>query len=217
MKINEFINKYKPCKEAAEWLRSLPENYTMKTAWEECERSDWLMWLLKRLPPEQKPDKTSFVRVAVAFAKRALPIYEKSRPNDKRPAEAIAAAERWITEPTEENRAAASCAAASCAATSCAAASCAAAYAAASDCAAYAAASDCAAAAAASDCAAAASDCAAYAADASCAAASCAVAVAYDAAKKAERKAQAEIIRGIVKNPFGRKRKTVPVEVEEKR
>lgn len=189
MKINEFINKYKPCKEAAEWLRSLPENYTMKTAWEECERSDWLMWLLKRLPPEQKPDKTSFVRVAVAFAKRALPIYEKSRPNDKRPAEAIAAAERWITEPTEENRAAASCAAASCAATSCAAASCAAAYAAASDC-------------------------AAYAADASCAAASCAVAVAYDAAKKAERKAQAEIIRGIVKNPFGRKRKTVPVEVE---
>jgi hypothetical protein len=212
VKIDEFVKIYKPCDEAVEWLRSLPENYTMKTAWEECERSDWLMWLLKRLPPEQKPDKTSFVRVAVAFAKRALPIYEKSRPNDKRPAEAIAAAERWITEPTEENRAAASCAAASCAATSCAAA-----YAAASDCAAYAAASDCAAAAAASDCAAAASDCAAYAADASCATASCAVAVAYDAAKKAERKAQAEIIRGIVKNPFGRKRKTVPVEVEEKR
>lgn len=160
MKIQEFIEKYRPCREAKDWLLALPKNYTMKTAWNKCEKSDWILWLLERLPLEQKPEKAEFVKIAVACAKRVLPIFEEG-PEDKRPAKAIAAAERWIADPSEENRIAASFAA------SAAHASFAASFAASAASAAYAA----------------------------------------NATRKEEYKAQADIVRGIVKNPFERRKK----------
>lgn len=172
MKIKEFIEKYRPCREAKDWLLALPKNYTMKTAWNKCEKSDWILWLLERLPLEQKPEKAEFVKIAVACAKRVLPIFEEG-PEDKRPAKAIAAAERWIADPSEENRIAASFA-------SFAAFAASASFAAAANAVAHA------------------------AADA--AARSAAYAAAY-ATRKEEYKAQADIVRGIVKNPFERRKK----------
>jgi cysteinyl-tRNA synthetase len=48
MKIEEFIEKHKPCDEAVAWLRSLPKRTTMSGAWEKCERIGWLRWAYTR-------------------------------------------------------------------------------------------------------------------------------------------------------------------------
>jgi hypothetical protein len=84
--------------------------------------------------------KEMSVELAIYAAELVLPIFEKQYPDDKRPAEAIAAAKKWLADPSEENRIAtyaAACAArsahaaacsAACAARSAHAAACAAAY-----------------------------------------------------------------------------------------
>ena len=94
----------------------------------------------------QQAGHKASVYVAIGLAELVLPKWTAMCPNDKRPAEAIAAAKRWLECPTDEN-----CKKAFAAAYACAAA-CAADYAANAANAAYAA--SCAAAAAAAACAA---------------------------------------------------------------
>ena len=55
-----------------------------------------------------KWDKMISVKVAVFSARHVLPLYEKANPTDKRPREAIEAAEAWIKRPTKKNAAACS-------------------------------------------------------------------------------------------------------------
>jgi len=45
MNIQTFIERYKPCSEAKAWLRTQPD---LQTAWDTCERADWLVWALKQ-------------------------------------------------------------------------------------------------------------------------------------------------------------------------
>jgi hypothetical protein len=56
-----------------------------------------------RLTREISDPKLIFVEFAIVCAKRVLPNFEKSFPDDKRPRAAIEAAEAWLKEPTEEN------------------------------------------------------------------------------------------------------------------
>lgn len=137
-----------PCRESRAWLAAQTDALT---AWQTCERGDWMIWWLRRTKRLNKPDA---VRIAVACAERVLNLYESRHPGDDRPRKAIEAARAWNAHPSEETRQAAYAAAA----------------------AAYAAAA------------------AAYAAAAAAAAAD-----AY-----AERKAQADIIRAIITNPWVR-------------
>ena len=91
------INHLHPCAEAAEWLETQPD---VATAWNCCQRGDWMMWLLTNLPTP----KDVSVTLAIRFARSVLHLVPAG---EERPRLAIEAAERWLAEPTEDNRAAA--------------------------------------------------------------------------------------------------------------
>jgi len=95
------INHLHPCAEAAEWLETQPD---VATAWNCCQRGDWMMWLLTNLPTP----KDVSVTLAIRFARSVLHLVPAG---EERPRLAIEAAERWLAEPTEDNRAAARAAA----------------------------------------------------------------------------------------------------------
>ena len=75
--------------------------FDLYRVWQECERGDWLIWLLDKT---NNIDKAIAVRLAIECARHVLPIYEVKSPGDKRPREAIQAAEKWSNQPTEENK-----------------------------------------------------------------------------------------------------------------
>lgn len=101
----ELITQHHPCAEALAWYKT---QKNAKEAWLNCERGDWMLWILRCM---QKLDKVSSVRVAIACAQRILHIYQARKPNDIRPAAAIAAAQAWLDNPFEETRHAADAAA----------------------------------------------------------------------------------------------------------
>lgn len=86
-----------PCPEAWEWAKT---QKSAKSAWENCERCDWLLWLLERIQPLTKPQA---VAILVEFAKGCLGQFETRYPRNKRPRQAIEAAENWLKEPSETN------------------------------------------------------------------------------------------------------------------
>ena len=91
------INHLHPCAEAAEWLETQPD---IATAWNCCQRGDWMTWLLTNLPTP----KDVSVTLAIRFARSVLHLVPAG---EERARLAIEAANRWLAEPTEENRAAA--------------------------------------------------------------------------------------------------------------
>jgi hypothetical protein len=99
MKTTEFIQKYKPCNEGAEFARQFE---TMAEVWRSCKRPDWLFWILEKHAPLEKPQS---VNLAIHFAEAAIGNWENKA--DQRPALAIQAAKTWLENPTEENQAAA--------------------------------------------------------------------------------------------------------------
>ena len=215
--VADRINHLHPCEDAATWA----DGYTSPDeAWRECQRGDWMLWLLGKLSgTPESDDRKKLVLCAMECARLVLPIYEKRFTSDNRVRACIETAERWangqatITELRSARSAAAAAAYAAAAADSAyaTAAAYAAADAAAAD-AAYASAAAAAAAAAyaAADAAAAA---AAYAVDDAAAAAAAyavddaaaaAAAYAVDAAAAAARsKARAECA-GIVRKHYPR-------------
>ena len=94
-----------PCQEAVAFAGAV--HFDAVAAWKACGRGDWLIWLLRRTGQLDKPTS---VKIAVTCARHVLKLYEVKRPTDKRPRAAIAAAVRWLRQPTESNRAAAAAA-----------------------------------------------------------------------------------------------------------
>ncbi len=90
-----------PCSEGLLWAKKQP---SMVAVWNNCERPDWLFWLLDKFAPLEKGMS---VRLAVAFAERSLANFEKVFPDDKRPRLAIKAAVVYAENPSEDNRLAA--------------------------------------------------------------------------------------------------------------
>ena len=99
MKTTEFIQKYDPCNEGAEFARQFE---TMAEVWRSCKRPDWLFWILEKHAPLEKPQS---VRLAIHFAEAVIGNWKNEA--DQRPALAIQAAKTWLENPTEENQAAA--------------------------------------------------------------------------------------------------------------
>ncbi len=181
----EDILAHDPCREGLKYARKFG---SIAEAWEACDRGDWMVWLLQE---RGLMDKRTSVSLAIKFAERVLHIYEVRRPGDSAPRNAVAAAQAWLDDPSEDNQIKAHASAAASDYTAHAPAASAAASAAAADYTSYAYVVY-AAYAAASAYAAAYTSASAYAADAA----------AYTAAAADERKEQARIIREIVGNPF---------------
>jgi hypothetical protein len=81
------------CQEAVTWADQFSD---MQAVWGNCERGDWLLWLLGRLSGEPESDKRKqVVFVAAQCAREVLPIFEKRYPDDKRVRECIEACEAY--------------------------------------------------------------------------------------------------------------------------
>jgi hypothetical protein len=99
-----------PCADGLAFARKCG---SLKRAWATCREPSWLFWFAQRTKIIDKPQA---IELAVAFAERVLPLYERKYPDDLRPRKALEAAKKWLKAPTEENRTAAASADA-CAAT----------------------------------------------------------------------------------------------------
>jgi hypothetical protein len=90
--MNKFLKKLRACKEAVAWV----EDRNLTTAWAECERGDWMLWLCGKMADKQGwPMRQQVVLAACACAETVLPIFENKYPDDKRPRNAIEAARKW--------------------------------------------------------------------------------------------------------------------------
>jgi len=90
---------------------------TLKRDKENPQALSWANWLLAKTMTTENCQK-----YAIFAAKQVIQIYEKKYPRDSRPRQAIEAAEKYLNEPTEDNKNAAYAAAAAADATAYAAA-----------------------------------------------------------------------------------------------
>jgi hypothetical protein len=79
-----------PCSDAAKWLA---EQKTPAPAWKDCQRGDWMMWILGKLSGEPGSDaRKKLVLCACECARLALP---HVKAGELRPLKAIETAEAW--------------------------------------------------------------------------------------------------------------------------
>jgi hypothetical protein len=69
MKLSDYKRLFseRPCGDAIKWLETQPD---MVTAWENCKRSDWMWWALRRMDGKT-PTKEQSILFAQMCAKRA--------------------------------------------------------------------------------------------------------------------------------------------------
>jgi hypothetical protein len=97
--------KLKVCDEAAEWSSSQP---SFKAAWAECERGDWMLWLLFKLKhPDANRAAFSLADHALRDAARALRSAAAVHPDKTHRAALESWADRLDAFPTIDSRAAA--------------------------------------------------------------------------------------------------------------
>jgi hypothetical protein len=102
----------KACEEAREWAKAFYAGRTKATVRAVIadlvreNHQDWALWILPRLMTHRQT-----VRYAVFCARQSLSVYEARFPNDRRPRQAIDAAEAFVRHPSAKNRAAARAAA----------------------------------------------------------------------------------------------------------
>ena len=84
------VAKMNACRDAVAWLATQPDT---ETAWRECKRGDWMLWLLGKQAGAPGSDaRRPLVLAACACARLALPYV---REGELRPLQAIETAERW--------------------------------------------------------------------------------------------------------------------------
>jgi len=81
-----FAQEHDACSEATSWLKTQSDP---RTAWDACERPDWMIWYARRRKVETK----ILVKIACACARTALKFVPEG---ENRPRIAIETAERWI-------------------------------------------------------------------------------------------------------------------------
>ena len=82
------LEKLDACSAAVEWIGERD----LETAWKECPRGDWMLWLAGRV----EIDRKLLVKAACKCAELVLPIYEKKYPKDSRVRNCIAVTLRWV-------------------------------------------------------------------------------------------------------------------------
>jgi hypothetical protein len=86
MKFKTMLIKMRACNDAIDWVG----NKSIKQAWEECERADWMLWYLSKTI-----DRKRVVYLAALCAETVVDIYEKKYPNDSRVRDCIQACKDW--------------------------------------------------------------------------------------------------------------------------
>jgi hypothetical protein len=81
------------CQPAREWILSLPASTTARQAWQQCQRGDWMLWVIGALAgPSESESRKRLVLCACECARLAL----KHVPaGEERPRICIETAEAW--------------------------------------------------------------------------------------------------------------------------
>ena len=100
MKLSTILSRLDACSNARTWAKTQPD---LQTAWRECKRSDWMIWLIARTTLDQ--DDPRLRLMACDFAEAAL-VYVPA--GEDRPRQAIEVARKFAAgEATREELAAA--------------------------------------------------------------------------------------------------------------
>jgi len=97
MKFRNKIIKLKACPEAVEWVG----DRDFATAWRECKRADWMLWLAPRLEGQHGITRKGIILAACACAETALQYVPEG---EHRPRMAIEAARKCANDNTTDNR-----------------------------------------------------------------------------------------------------------------
>ena len=93
MEPHEILTSLGACPDAVKWSKKYR---SAKSAWANCERGDWLLWLAgKKAGPVGDERRKKLVLASCACARLALPIWQKRYPDDKRVEVCLDTAERW--------------------------------------------------------------------------------------------------------------------------
>jgi hypothetical protein len=86
------LSRVGACEEAREWARTQPD---AETAWNNCERGDWMLWIIGRTAAGKpwSEERKPLVLAACKCARLALKYVPKG---EKRPRKAIETAEAWV-------------------------------------------------------------------------------------------------------------------------
>ena len=107
--LNALLTRLDACREAKKWAQAQPD---LATAWKNCRRSDWMLWLLDAIDYE---DSKNYRLIACACV-RDTPLADGRKVwdllNDERSRNAVEVVERFaVGDATEQDRAAAQAAA----------------------------------------------------------------------------------------------------------
>jgi hypothetical protein len=87
------LEKLGACEEAREWAAGFKSG---KTAWQACERGDWMLWLAGRLSGLPESDgRKKLVLCCCECARLSLPIFQKRYPKNDCVRKCLDTAERW--------------------------------------------------------------------------------------------------------------------------
>ena len=75
----------------------------MQRFWDTCPNGDWLLWLLRKTGNLSELEAR---KVALAYALKVLPVFEKNAPDDNRPRLCLKAVKAYLKNPTTQNQAA---------------------------------------------------------------------------------------------------------------
>jgi hypothetical protein len=89
MTLAKTLREMNACSDAVIWVK----DRNLTTAWNECERADWMLWLCGRMVGKEGwPTRQKLVLAACDCAETAKQYWRKG---DKRPANAIKTARAW--------------------------------------------------------------------------------------------------------------------------
>jgi len=88
--LSDKIKHLLPCKDAITWTNSQP---SIKSAWKNCKRGDWMLWILKKL--SGKPESNSRKKLVLTTCECARLSLKFVKKGELRPLKAIEAAEKW--------------------------------------------------------------------------------------------------------------------------
>ena len=89
MSFKQFLIEMNACQEAIDWV----ENRTIKEAWTDCHRGDWMLWFLEEMKEKEGwLDEKEIMLLGCWCARRALKYVSEG---ETRPLKAIEAKEKW--------------------------------------------------------------------------------------------------------------------------
>jgi len=89
MKLDK-LKTYDPCQEAVDWCET---QTSWQAAWNNCERGDWMLWILGKL--SGKPGSQKRKRLVLAVCECARLALKHVKKGETRPRKAIQTAEAW--------------------------------------------------------------------------------------------------------------------------